>query len=281
MAGSGGWMNSQVRQNSSDLLTQAPHDQQCASSAADVAAEGGRRDGDVWPVSAAVAHKRRPRLMANVTSAAATAAAMDAARRPTTTPTPPPPHTARAQQGGIATGATRRMEAMERPQKCRHLHTAEGDRPTNTRHRHRLHRQHRYPPSSPPLSPLAHRFCAVMDLASMLAARRRLADASTVTSEGTGTRVPAPVPSASRTATNEEASRASLLALGGVAPRAPCGYAGLLNQGATCYLNSLIQVMYCTGDMRAALFDWPYAEAEHGEPTRCVPRQLQDLFAEL
>lgn len=90
----------------------------------------------------------------------------------------------------------------------------------------------------------------------MLASRRKLADASTVESEGLGVRAPKQ-PSAAASA---EASRSALLAAGSVPPRAPCGYVGLMNQGATCYLNSLLQVMYCTNDLRSALY---------GERLRC------------
>lgn len=32
------------------------------------------------------------------------------------------------------------------------------------------------------------------------------------------------------------------------------GYAGLVNQGATCYLNSLLQTMFMTLELRKALF---------------------------
>lgn len=162
----------------------------------------------------------------------------------------------------------------------------------------------------------------------MLASRRKLADASTVESEGLGVRAPKQ-PSAAASA---EASRSALLAAGSVPPRAPCGYVGLMNQGATCYLNSLLQVMYCTNDLRSALygelfcsslaFCWDaflasrsrfalhyvasasflpdhcfaialrrpdtaatagfgFDPAVHGEPSRSVARQLQELFADM
>ena len=34
------------------------------------------------------------------------------------------------------------------------------------------------------------------------------------------------------------------------------GYVGLSNQGATCYLNSLIQTLFMTPEFRNALYDW-------------------------
>ena len=36
--------------------------------------------------------------------------------------------------------------------------------------------------------------------------------------------------------------------------KAECGFVGLQNQGATCYLNSLIQSMYMTPELRHGLF---------------------------
>lgn len=42
--------------------------------------------------------------------------------------------------------------------------------------------------------------------------------------------------------------------------RPPCGYVGLSNQGATCYLNSLLQTLYMTEEFREALFAIPGSE---------------------
>ena len=36
------------------------------------------------------------------------------------------------------------------------------------------------------------------------------------------------------------------------------GYVGLSNQGATCYLNSLLQCLYMTPEFRNSLFTWKY-----------------------
>ena len=37
-------------------------------------------------------------------------------------------------------------------------------------------------------------------------------------------------------------------------------YRGLSNQGATCYLNSLLQSLYMTPEFRSAIFKWSYDE---------------------
>ena len=60
------------------------------------------------------------------------------------------------------------------------------------------------------------------------------------------------------------------------------GYVGLANQGATCYLNSLLQTLFMTPEFTRELFRWrlnPDASAE--VRTRSIPHQLQMLFARL
>jgi hypothetical protein len=42
--------------------------------------------------------------------------------------------------------------------------------------------------------------------------------------------------------------------------KAPCGFVGLLNQGATCYLNSLFQALFFTPQLRKSLFSLSYEE---------------------
>ena len=56
------------------------------------------------------------------------------------------------------------------------------------------------------------------------------------------------------------------------------GFVGLKNQGATCYLNSLLQALFCTPEFRAAILKYQYDEAAHGPRESCIPYQLQKLF---
>ncbi|KAA0151059.1 hypothetical protein FNF31_06914 [Cafeteria roenbergensis] len=58
-------------------------------------------------------------------------------------------------------------------------------------------------------------------------------------------------------------------------------FAGLSNQGATCYMNSLLQTLFMTPDFRDLMFRWRYSRAVDGPPDMCVPLQLQKLFAVL
>ncbi len=53
---------------------------------------------------------------------------------------------------------------------------------------------------------------------------------------------------------------------------------GLSNQGATCYLNGLLQTLYMTPEFRRAIFKWKYNEIKDGAAEHCIPLQLQKLF---
>jgi ubiquitin carboxyl-terminal hydrolase 7 len=56
------------------------------------------------------------------------------------------------------------------------------------------------------------------------------------------------------------------------------GYVGLTNQGATCYMNSLLQTLYFTNDLRKAVYLMP---TEHDDPIKSVPFALQRVFYDL
>ncbi|CAG0923239.1 unnamed protein product, partial [Notodromas monacha] len=56
------------------------------------------------------------------------------------------------------------------------------------------------------------------------------------------------------------------------------GYVGLKNQGATCYMNSLLQVLYFTNRLRKAVYKMP---TESDDSARSVPLALQRVFYEL
>ncbi|KAG0340189.1 hypothetical protein BG004_006523 [Podila humilis] len=60
--------------------------------------------------------------------------------------------------------------------------------------------------------------------------------------------------------------------------KAMTGYVGLKNQGATCYMNSLLQSLFFTNYFRKAVFEIPTAE---DEPTKSVALALQRVFYQL
>ena len=58
-------------------------------------------------------------------------------------------------------------------------------------------------------------------------------------------------------------------------------YIGLKNQGATCYLNSLIQTLFMTPEFRYEILKWNYSPSINGQAKDCIPLQLQKLFYHL
>ena len=60
--------------------------------------------------------------------------------------------------------------------------------------------------------------------------------------------------------------------------REATGMVGLQNQGATCYMNSVLQTLYCTNALRKAVFDMP---TEHDDPVKGVALALQRVFYRL
>jgi len=61
-------------------------------------------------------------------------------------------------------------------------------------------------------------------------------------------------------------------------PRQDVGFVGIKNQGATCYLNSLIQTLYFTSAITASVFMMP---TENDDPNTSVALALQRLFFNL
>ncbi|XP_073269254.1 ubiquitin C-terminal hydrolase 12-like isoform X1 [Primulina huaijiensis] len=57
------------------------------------------------------------------------------------------------------------------------------------------------------------------------------------------------------------------------------GYVGLKNQGATCYMNSLLQTLYHIPYFRKAVYHMPTTENDN--PTGSIPLALQSLFYKL
>lgn len=58
-------------------------------------------------------------------------------------------------------------------------------------------------------------------------------------------------------------------------------YAGLSNQGATCYLNGMLQTLFMTPEFRRAIFKWRFDADKHGPAVDSIPYQLQYLFGHL
>jgi ubiquitin C-terminal hydrolase len=62
-------------------------------------------------------------------------------------------------------------------------------------------------------------------------------------------------------------------------PAARTGYVGLKNQGATCYMNSMLQALFCTPAFRRLVYEMPTTGAE--DPATSIPLCLQRLFCRM
>eukprot|EP00742_Colponemidia_sp_Colp-10_P010339 GILJ01011350.1.p1 GENE.GILJ01011350.1~~GILJ01011350.1.p1 ORF type:complete len:1306 (+),score=226.14 GILJ01011350.1:105-4022(+) len=65
---------------------------------------------------------------------------------------------------------------------------------------------------------------------------------------------------------------------GAIDSKKETGFVGLKNQGATCYLNSLIQTLYCLAPLRQAVYSLP---TDNEEISSSIPLALQKLFYKL
>lgn len=58
-------------------------------------------------------------------------------------------------------------------------------------------------------------------------------------------------------------------------PKSKTGHIGLHNQGATCYLNSLLQSLYMVPEFRISIYSFHFDRDIHGDEAGCLTRQLQ------
>ena len=78
-------------------------------------------------------------------------------------------------------------------------------------------------------------------------------------------------------------SNAALQPGGGIvgsASEEASGFVGLSNQGATCYMNSLLQSLFMTPEFRAGVYKIP-VETDSAKQKDSICFQLQSLFASM
>jgi uncharacterized UBP type Zn finger protein len=106
-------------------------------------------------------------------------------------------------------------------------------------------------------------------LTNLLANRKKFIDESCDTNEGQGQGLPSDLQLRSTSATYHGVN---------FHPKSETGYVGLINQGATCYLNSFIQSLYMLPEFRLALYS---SQFNPDDDLQNLPLQLQRLFLEL
>ncbi|OHS94333.1 Clan CA, family C19, ubiquitin hydrolase-like cysteine peptidase [Tritrichomonas foetus] len=67
--------------------------------------------------------------------------------------------------------------------------------------------------------------------------------------------------------------------LTGASSKKETGYVGLKNQGATCYMNSMLQALFHIPAFRRVVYNMPTTGNE--DPERCIPLNLQRLFCRM
>jgi ubiquitin C-terminal hydrolase len=60
-----------------------------------------------------------------------------------------------------------------------------------------------------------------------------------------------------------------------------CNVSGLVNQGATCYINAFLQVLNTIPEFNSIVSSWKYNEKRDGCEKLCIPLQMQKLFDEI
>jgi uncharacterized UBP type Zn finger protein len=109
------------------------------------------------------------------------------------------------------------------------------------------------------------------NLGALLASRRKIVEETSEVAEGNGS-------SSEEIASKRSVNFEGLESFG---EKSSTGYTGLINQGATCYLNSLLQSIYMITPFRRSIYQFQFDEFIHGDEGSCLTRQLQKLFAML